>query len=116
VIPLDRIDERFRNDPQFKAVVDLLTGTILKLEMGPSEIREAAMYASYRAEMLMPKANRSDATTGRRIDGAPIAAEVHRANMAKVGGPKSPTGKQLKPPGWTPPDIFGELKRQGWEP
>jgi predicted HAD superfamily Cof-like phosphohydrolase len=50
------------------------------------------------------------------IQGAPIAAEVHRANMAKVGGLKSPTGKQLKPEGWTPPDIEGELRKQGWRP
>ena len=48
------------------------------------------------------------------INGAPIAAEVHRANMAKVGGPISPQGKRLKPPGWTPPDIEGELRKQGW--
>ena len=47
------------------------------------------------------------------IDGAPIAAEVHRANMAKVGGPIAENGKRLKPPGWTPPDIVGELRKQG---
>lgn len=49
------------------------------------------------------------------IDGAPIAAEVHRANMAKVGGPIRDDGKKLKPAGWTPPDIEGELRRQGWK-
>jgi len=49
------------------------------------------------------------------IDGAPIAAEVHRANMAKVGGPIAPNGKRLKPPDWTPPDVEGELVKQGWE-
>jgi predicted HAD superfamily Cof-like phosphohydrolase len=48
------------------------------------------------------------------IDGAPIAAEVHRANMAKVGGPIREDGKRLKPAGWTPPDIDGELRKQGW--
>jgi predicted HAD superfamily Cof-like phosphohydrolase len=48
------------------------------------------------------------------IDGAPIAAEVHRANMAKAGGPIAKNGKRLKPPGWTPPDIVGELQKQGW--
>ncbi len=47
------------------------------------------------------------------IDGAPIAAEVHRANMAKVGGPIAENGKRLKPSGWTPPDIVGELRKQG---
>ena len=50
------------------------------------------------------------------IDGAPIAAEVHRANMAKVGGKKRADGKIEKPKNWQPPDIEGELKRQGWEP
>lgn len=49
------------------------------------------------------------------IDGAPLAAEVHRANLTKVGGPLSATGKQLKPEGWTPPDIEGELRKQGWK-
>ena len=49
------------------------------------------------------------------IDGGPIAAEVHRANMSKVGGPVAENGKRLKPPGWTPPDIAGELRRQGFE-
>lgn len=53
------------------------------------------------------------------IDGAPIAAEVHRSNMAKLGPDGKPIirpdGKRLKPPGWTPPDIGGELRRQGWQ-
>lgn len=50
------------------------------------------------------------------IDGEAVLAEVHRANMAKVGGPISPTGKQLKPEGWKPPDIEGALRAQGWVP
>lgn len=50
------------------------------------------------------------------IDGAPVAAEVHRTNMAKLGGPTAPDGKKLKPPGWTPPDIEGCLNAQGWGP
>ena len=49
------------------------------------------------------------------IDGGPIAVEVHRSNMAKVGGPVREDGKRLKPPGWTPPDIAGELRKQGWK-
>lgn len=46
------------------------------------------------------------------IDGDPIALEVHRSNMAKKGGEKRPDGKTLKPAGWTPPDIAGELAKQ----
>lgn len=50
-------------------------------------------------------------------DGTPIADEVQRANISKVGGPKDPvTGKQLKPKGWTPPDIDGVLAQMGWHP
>lgn len=49
------------------------------------------------------------------IDGEPIAAEVHRSNMAKVGATQREDGKILKPPGWIPPDIEGELRKQGWE-
>ena len=47
------------------------------------------------------------------IDGRPIADEVHRSNMAKVGGPVRADGKRMKPEGWTPPDIVGELRKQG---
>lgn len=50
------------------------------------------------------------------VDGGPLWDEVQRANMAKVGGTKREDGKILKPPGWTPPDIEGELKKQGWTP
>ena len=46
----------------------------------------------------------------------PLFAAVHAANMAKTGGPVSTTGKQGKPPGWTPPDIAGLLRAQGWTP
>ena len=47
------------------------------------------------------------------IDGGPIAAEVHRSNMAKLGGGRRSDGKTLKPAGWTPPDIARELAKQG---
>jgi predicted HAD superfamily Cof-like phosphohydrolase len=51
------------------------------------------------------------------IDGGPLWDLVHAANMAKMGCPKDPvTSKQLKPPGWKPPDIEGELRRQASRP
>lgn len=48
------------------------------------------------------------------IRGMPVALEVHRSNMTKVGGSVSPTGKIQKPEGWKPPDIAGVLRAQGW--
>lgn len=43
---------------------------------------------------------------------APFWDEVHRSNMAKVGGPTREDGKKLKPEGWAPPDIVGVLARE----
>lgn len=51
------------------------------------------------------------------IDEDPFFAEVHRANMAKVGGPIRADGKRLKPEGWMPPKIeemTGHAIRQGF--
>jgi predicted HAD superfamily Cof-like phosphohydrolase len=50
------------------------------------------------------------------INGAPIAAEIHRANLEKASGPVREDGKRLKPEGWRKPDIVGELEKQGWRP
>lgn len=49
------------------------------------------------------------------INGGPVLAAVHRANMAKVGGTTRNDGKILKPPGWVPPDIHRVLIEQGWD-
>lgn len=48
------------------------------------------------------------------VDSGSIMAEVHRSNMAKRGAGKDANGKWRKPPGWMPPDIAGELRKQGW--
>ncbi len=39
------------------------------------------------------------------IDLRPVFEEVHRSNMAKVGGGSRADGKVLKPPDWMPPRI-----------
>lgn len=49
------------------------------------------------------------------INGEPIAAAIHAANMAKEGGRMRADGKILKPAGWMAPDIAGELRKQGWD-
>lgn len=46
------------------------------------------------------------------IDLDPFWDEVQRANMAKAGGPKRDDGKQLKPPGWVPPDHAKILRER----
>lgn len=49
------------------------------------------------------------------VDIEPIFAEVQRSNMTKDGGGKDSGGKILKGPDFSPPDIEGELGRQGWK-
>lgn len=49
------------------------------------------------------------------VDSRPIQLAIHHANMAKKDGPlRKSDGKRLKPPGWKPADIEGELHKQGW--
>lgn len=50
------------------------------------------------------------------VDLEPIFAEVHRTNMAKVGGPVRADSKRMKPEGWLPPDVASFLIAQGWTP
>ncbi|HZT95786.1 MAG TPA: hypothetical protein VFB34_03005 [Chloroflexota bacterium] len=45
------------------------------------------------------------------VDLDPFFREVHRANMNKVGGPVRADGKQLKPPGWSAPDLDTVYRR-----
>lgn len=44
------------------------------------------------------------------IDIRPVFDEVHRTNMAKVGGGTRADGKVLKPEGWQPPNIAAILE------
>jgi predicted HAD superfamily Cof-like phosphohydrolase len=47
------------------------------------------------------------------LDADAVFAEVHRANMHKVSGPRRADGKQLKPEGWQPADVRGVLEGRG---
>lgn len=49
------------------------------------------------------------------VDADRIMAVVHTSNMTKTGGVRD-DGKILKGPGFVPPDVAGELERQGWKP
>lgn len=49
------------------------------------------------------------------IDMSPIWDRITEANMAKEGGSTREDGKILKSADWKPPDIRGELIKQGWK-
>ncbi len=49
------------------------------------------------------------------IDIRPVWDEVHKTNMAKLGGGKDSQGKSLKPEGWVPPNVKSILTEQGAE-
>jgi len=46
------------------------------------------------------------------VDADAVFAEVHRANLAKVEGPRRADGKLLKPEGWQPANVRGVLERE----
>ncbi len=46
------------------------------------------------------------------VDPDPVFAEVHRANMQKMDGPRRADGKLLKPPGWQPANVREVIERQ----
>lgn len=46
------------------------------------------------------------------IDLEPFWDEVHAANMRKANGPVREDGKQLKPEGWEPPDLYKVFTEQ----
>lgn len=43
--------ERYRNDPLFHALVDTIYGAIVRLELTPTEVRDAAMLAAIMYDM-----------------------------------------------------------------
>jgi len=48
-------DKYYKSDPDFHAMVDALYKYIDKMQLSPSEVRAAAMYACYRHEMFTVK-------------------------------------------------------------
>lgn len=44
------------------------------------------------------------------VDPDLVFAEVHKANMRKLDGPRRADGKILKPEGWQPADVAGVIQ------
>lgn len=55
---VEDLKRRYQNDAAFKAMVDVLFCHIDQLHLSPSEIREAAMFAVYKHEMLFGPSHR----------------------------------------------------------
>ncbi len=51
---IDRVEQRYQNDVEFRTVVDMLQSLVLKLQMTPREIREAAPFACILIERRRP--------------------------------------------------------------
>ena len=45
------------------------------------------------------------------VDADAVFAEVHRANMRKLPGPRRADGKQLRPQDWEPADVTAVAQR-----
>ena len=48
------------------------------------------------------------------IDANMLWDEIHKTNMAKIGGEIREDGKRLKPNNWKPPKVFELLEEMGW--
>lgn len=78
------------------------------LEPGTDPLTNLANFAHEMADLLYVVYG-TFAVCG--VDADAVFAEVHRANMAKMGGPRRADGKLLKPPGWRPADVTAVLKK-----
>lgn len=54
MIPLDKARKRYANDVHFRMLVDVLITQVLTLELTPSELREAAVFACILVEERRP--------------------------------------------------------------
>lgn len=123
-IPIRRAKLRLKLiGEEFLELVDAMLGTEGDLAESIADFRKTVDEADVRIDMVRMADALADldyVIEGTRlefgIDGDPIADAVHAANMAKLGGPKRTDGKILKPPGWKPPDVAAELRKQGWRP
>lgn len=56
----ESVQRRYENDIDFHAMVDALEAAIEHLQLTPSELREAAMYAAIRHERRRPSVHSTD--------------------------------------------------------
>lgn len=103
---LGHVDERLSVQDNIMALIDDLRDTQSEpLRVNMPELADAL--SDLRVVIVG-----TDAAFG--INGDAVDRLVMDANMKKLEGEDDEHGKRQKPPGWMPPDIAGELRRQGW--
>lgn len=106
-LELNTTDEE--NSPILKLDWPKIQDNIDDLETCAHQACEA-IYSGNKHSMLMYLQDLAEgcwlmAAEGLGLDLRPFFEEVHRTNMAKLGGPRRADGKQLKPADWKPPRI-----------
>ena len=52
--PFSEFEERYRNDVQFKALIDVMIHQAESLQMSPGELRMAAIFAEWKIQLMRP--------------------------------------------------------------
>lgn len=65
---IDDVEARYRRDPMFHALVESMYYAIIKLQLTPTEIREAAMLAAIKAELSHPRPFQIDPELAQRME------------------------------------------------
>lgn len=107
----EQFDACFQGSLQRQLVADAKDKIRQVLDIGPVGTIDLAALVDAWADLKYVIVG-SEVTFG--VDGNAVFRVVHKANMAKFGpgAHRDANGKTAKPPGWTPPDIEGELERQ----
>lgn len=97
-------------EEEYGEVLEAFTVLSRHLDAGHTpQVADLAPLAHELADLLYVTYGALDALG---IDADAVFAEVHRANLAKAGGPRRSDGKLLKPEGWQPADVRAVLERR----
>jgi predicted HAD superfamily Cof-like phosphohydrolase len=107
----EQFDACFQGALQRQLVADAKDKIRQVLDIGPVGAVDLAVLVDAWADLKYVVVG-SEVTFG--VDGNAVFRVVQEANMRKFGpgAYRDANDKAQKPPGWTPPDIEGELERQ----
>jgi len=128
MMPIDRVRERYDRDTMFRYLVDSMTACVLRLELTPSELREAAVLACIRAEERHPRPfstfflqrlrHEGQIDNAAPLDAIAVQRIVARVAVALKPGEEAPAyAIDPPPPGcrWETDAEFRERIREGFQ-